>query len=227
MTQNMENHLPAPSTLGKRRRHDESVEIKLIQVSSPQYGFSMASTPGAYTPISSSPRQKSVAFEVRPLPSTTNHFHTGSQHLSPHIISYPDQISNTMRTITTQPIPKSPRRSPAKIRRRILRESSANAHTNPKSKALESDIKVQQICLDRCHICHKAPKLKTDLDSYGDCWRCHKRVCYICVRMCEAQSCGGRKICSSCCVEQGEEGNVSCLDCIQSEDHIMQDSWSR
>jgi hypothetical protein len=226
MTQNMESQLPTPCTLGKRRRHDETVEMKLKQAVNPQYVLSVASTPNAYAPLSSSTGQKSIGFEVLSIPSSNGHLHTGLQHIHPHIITIPDSIC-AMRTISTHPAPKSPRRSPAKIRRRLLLESFSNTNTNTKLKVPEPPTQLQQVRLEACHICHKAPKLKTDLDSYGDCWRCNKRVCYICVRMCEAQSCGGRKICSSCSVEQGEEGNVSCLDCIQSEDHIMQDEWSK
>jgi len=228
MTRSIESHLSAPSSLGKRRRHDDPMDIKFRQASGLHNGVLVSTTPITYAPFTSSPRQMSMALEVLSFPSDTSHFHTDLQHINSHSMTLPDQIPITIRAAASQPVPKSPRLSPPKIRRRILRESSLIASTNVKLEVLESDIKAQAICLSSCHICHKAPKLKTDLDSYGDCWRCHKRVCYICVRICEAQSCGGRKICSSCSVEQGEEGNVSCLDCIQSEDdHIMQDSWSR
>jgi hypothetical protein len=76
--------------------------------------------------------------------------------------------------------------------------------------------------LTSCHICHKAPRLKKDLEAYENCWRCHERTCYICIRQCEA-GCGSRKVCRQCCVEQGEEGVVYCLDCLEkTEDYEME-----
>ena len=70
--------------------------------------------------------------------------------------------------------------------------------------------------LTPCHVCHKAPRVKKELDAYEDCWRCRKRSCFICMRQCQIPAgCGGRKVCRGCCMEQGEEGHVSCLDCLQ------------
>lgn len=76
--------------------------------------------------------------------------------------------------------------------------------------------------MQRCHMCFKAPRMKRDLDGYEDCWRCRRRTCYVCVRVCETDDmpgsggggCGGRKICRACCVEVGAEGRVFCLDCF-------------
>lgn len=78
--------------------------------------------------------------------------------------------------------------------------------------------------LQPCHICHKAPKQKGDLDAYTNCQRCHARTCYICVRQCELHSTEAT-ICSSCCVERGEDGATSCLDCLalEHQDHDMAD----
>jgi len=84
--------------------------------------------------------------------------------------------------------------------------------------------------LKSCHICHKAPRQKRDLDSYTDCQLCSRRACYICIRECEAgcvnseegildsagqKSRTRRKICGSCCVEKGTDGEVWCLDCLE------------
>jgi hypothetical protein len=35
-----------------------------------------------------------------------------------------------------------------------------------------------------CHICHRRPTKKTDLNSYGDCQGCGGRTCYVCMREC-------------------------------------------
>jgi hypothetical protein len=41
-----------------------------------------------------------------------------------------------------------------------------------------------KIDLSPCHICHQKPRVKRDLDSYGDCEECGKRTCYVCMRSC-------------------------------------------
>jgi len=38
--------------------------------------------------------------------------------------------------------------------------------------------------LSPCHICHRKPTVRTDLDSYADCEGCGRRTCYICIREC-------------------------------------------
>lgn len=35
-----------------------------------------------------------------------------------------------------------------------------------------------------CHICHRKPTKKTELDSYADCEGCGERTCYVCIRAC-------------------------------------------
>jgi len=62
-----------------------------------------------------------------------------------------------------------------------------------------------------CHICHKAPTRKKDLENYHECERCSEQTCFICARQC-ANGCR-EKICRRCCVEVGEEGDTLCLGC--------------
>ncbi|KAK7969717.1 hypothetical protein PG996_001845 [Apiospora saccharicola] len=38
--------------------------------------------------------------------------------------------------------------------------------------------------LSPCHICHRKPTKKSDLDSFADCQGCGQRTCYICMRSC-------------------------------------------
>ena len=38
--------------------------------------------------------------------------------------------------------------------------------------------------LSPCHICHRKPTKKSDLDSFADCEGCGQRTCYICMRSC-------------------------------------------
>ncbi|KAJ6445984.1 DNL zinc finger domain-containing protein [Purpureocillium lavendulum] len=35
-----------------------------------------------------------------------------------------------------------------------------------------------------CHICHRKPTKKTDLDSFAECLGCGERTCFVCIREC-------------------------------------------
>ncbi|KAI1768279.1 hypothetical protein GGR53DRAFT_462533 [Hypoxylon sp. FL1150] len=39
--------------------------------------------------------------------------------------------------------------------------------------------------LSPCHICHRKPTKRPDLDSFADCMGCGQRACYVCIRACE------------------------------------------
>lgn len=133
-----------------------------------------------------------------------------------------------------------------------------------------------------CHVCHRKPTKKTELDSYADCEGCGERTCYVCIREClgrerrgtfqppgrttgdeedgwldeeggpedrsfcmedapsadeeiaenvteedrtkrgggptawgDGRGRGHRgRICSSCCVEEGPQGDAVCLGCL-------------
>lgn len=38
--------------------------------------------------------------------------------------------------------------------------------------------------LSPCHVCHRKPTKRTELDSYADCEGCGERTCYVCIREC-------------------------------------------
>jgi hypothetical protein len=36
-----------------------------------------------------------------------------------------------------------------------------------------------------CHICHRKPTKKSDLDSFAECMGCGQRTCFVCIRACQ------------------------------------------
>ncbi|KAI1448040.1 hypothetical protein F5Y02DRAFT_377092 [Annulohypoxylon stygium] len=54
-------------------------------------------------------------------------------------------------------------------------QSRVNTHTRPNPPAL----------LNPCHICHRKPTKKSDLDSFADCMGCGQRACFVCIRACQ------------------------------------------
>ncbi|PKS06654.1 hypothetical protein jhhlp_007404 [Lomentospora prolificans] len=45
--------------------------------------------------------------------------------------------------------------------------------------------------LSPCHICHRRPTKKSDLDSFADCQGCGNRTCFVCIRECRGWSATG------------------------------------
>ncbi|KAI5862138.1 hypothetical protein GGS23DRAFT_572846 [Durotheca rogersii] len=43
----------------------------------------------------------------------------------------------------------------------------------------------QPLLLSPCHICHRKPTKKSELDSFADCMGCGRRACFICIRACQ------------------------------------------
>jgi len=111
---------------------------------------------------------------------------------------------------------------PIKSRRSIMIAKKSSKPVMSSSQPTSDSVIHRTPLLTPCHICHFAPRLKTDLQNYAGCGRCAERTCYICIRQCQA-GCGHRKICRDCCTEEGKHGDVRCLDCLASiEDHEME-----
>ncbi|KAG8170123.1 hypothetical protein KVR01_000868 [Diaporthe batatas] len=63
--------------------------------------------------------------------------------------------------------------------------SSRHHHArSPSANKLGPRTTITTNLLAPCHICHRKPTKKTDLDSYADCQGCGERTCYICMREC-------------------------------------------
>jgi hypothetical protein len=108
---------------------------------------------------------------------------------------------------------------PAKTRRKII--PIKKAHTIVEVPIPSTTHHAGQLAA--CHICQSKPRLKTELDRYVDCQLCEKRTCAICIRTCLGR-CRDRRICRTCSVEKGEEGDSHCLECLdKTEDHEMED----
>ncbi|CAM1506882.1 Fc.00g065230.m01.CDS01 [Cosmosporella sp. VM-42] len=50
--------------------------------------------------------------------------------------------------------------------------------------AVRQPQKPSSALLTPCHICHRKPTKKSDLDSFAECQGCGERTCYVCIRAC-------------------------------------------
>ncbi|ORY14983.1 hypothetical protein BCR34DRAFT_612383 [Clohesyomyces aquaticus] len=106
-------------------------------------------------------------------------------------------------------------------------QASASASTSTPMPTPSNPSSSTSSDLRPCHICHKAPNRKRDLEGYIGCRSCGERACYVCTRVCVGTRCqetgssererqgeGQMGICSRCCVEVGREGEVWCRGCL-------------
>ncbi|WYZ34651.1 hypothetical protein EsH8_I_000927 [Colletotrichum jinshuiense] len=86
---------------------------------------------------------------------------------------------------------------------RALQDQSDAAGNRPKTPS----------SLSPCHICHRRPTKKSDLDSFADCQGCGQRSCFVCIRECQGWQKDGRPSSGGTCndADQGQEqeGGIS------------------
>ncbi|WQF78009.1 hypothetical protein CDEST_03023 [Colletotrichum destructivum] len=70
---------------------------------------------------------------------------------------------------------------------RVLQDQTSTAGQKPKPPS----------SLSPCHICHRRPTKKSDLDSFADCQGCGQRSCFVCIRECQGWQKDGRPSSSS------------------------------
>jgi len=146
---------------------------------------------------------------------------TGRASLKRQALSHTTSDHSTWTTYTQGPMPcLAPEHRPLKqLKRASPKRVPALAKSTSHLMDIEFDTPTPSSSLHTsttmdlrsCHICHKAPTRKKDLENYHECERCKEQTCFICARQCAN---GYReKICRRCCVEVGEEGDTLCLGC--------------
>ncbi|KAH7022969.1 hypothetical protein EDB80DRAFT_696154 [Ilyonectria destructans] len=76
-----------------------------------------------------------------------------------------------------------PNSSPASHRRR--RSSQLKVLQVQSASASRFAPRVTSAILAPCHICHRRPTKKSDLDSFAQCQGCNERACFVCIRECQ------------------------------------------
>ncbi|KAI1733617.1 hypothetical protein F4680DRAFT_394955 [Xylaria scruposa] len=64
-------------------------------------------------------------------------------------------------------------------------EQTQAASTSPQQTRSANARNGSSALLSPCHICHRKPTKKSDLDSFGDCMGCGERTCFVCLRACQ------------------------------------------
>ncbi|PON20348.1 hypothetical protein TGAM01_v210790 [Trichoderma gamsii] len=66
--------------------------------------------------------------------------------------------------------------------RELLVTTSQGAHD-----ACKGPVKIGGMTIMPCHVCHRRPTKKSDLDSFARCQSCQEQTCFICIRECRRQ----------------------------------------
>ncbi|KAF4983771.1 hypothetical protein FZEAL_894 [Fusarium zealandicum] len=78
------------------------------------------------------------------------------------------------------------------------RRRSSQLKVLPVQPALTSRLppRTTNAVLAPCHICHRRPTKKSDLDSFADCQGCGERTCFVCIRECHGWNLDGGSVLS-------------------------------
>lgn len=164
--------------LQKKRRHDDfdaNAEYHIL-----------------YGKLHGTPSAASFADKLNLSPQDLHHDIYPQRHGVPprKIISLSSPRAKKLRMMTEQP---GSEESPYAVhalqqttpRPNPLTPSSRHNHTrSPSASKLAPRTTTTTNLLAPCHICHRKPTKKTELDSYADCQGCGERTCYVCMREC-------------------------------------------
>lgn len=64
--------------------------------------------------------------------------------------------------------------------RRPSQQKSTQQYTRPPLTE-----RVSSVTLTPCHICHRRPRKRSELDSFAECEGCGERTCFVCLRECQ------------------------------------------
>jgi hypothetical protein len=68
--------------------------------------------------------------------------------------------------------------------RDLLVTTSQAAHDG---SACKGPVKIGGVTIMPCHVCHRRPTKKSDLDSFARCQSCQEQTCFVCMRECRRQ----------------------------------------
>lgn len=69
--------------------------------------------------------------------------------------------------------------------RELLVTTSQSAHGI--SNTCKGPVKIGAMMIMPCHVCHRRPTKKSDLDSFARCQSCQEQTCFVCIRECRRQ----------------------------------------
>ncbi|KAI0021530.1 hypothetical protein F4780DRAFT_737752 [Xylariomycetidae sp. FL0641] len=169
-----EPETPMYSALGKKRRRDDAAEVQMpfngttaTPYSSESHDLHRDPNPFFDLPRKVFPLPVSKRFRVAA--EEHRQHHHNAHHPSESLLPQPSYLSHAHPEQHPTP-PISPHIHPLP--------------SQPVRPGLESRTSSAAL-LSPCHICHRKPTKRKDLDSFADCMGCGQRTCYVCIRQCQ------------------------------------------
>ncbi|KAI1128880.1 hypothetical protein F5Y10DRAFT_164216 [Nemania abortiva] len=163
-----EYSMPSPSTKKRRREADGEVQMpfsstleasqNLLSAINNNERLAIPSNRGGSTSLFNVPRKAIPVSLSKRIRLIEDHHHELNNYLHHH---------NT---------------PPPALSQSQSQQSFSHAHPETNSPAARPHTST---LLSPCHICHRKPTKKSDLDSFADCTGCGERTCYICIRACQ------------------------------------------
>ncbi|KAF2467555.1 uncharacterized protein BDR25DRAFT_335947 [Lindgomyces ingoldianus] len=211
-------------SLGKRKRCMEADPAATMSAKCERASdgsSSMAMDTWIYSSHTAFQRLESSATAACKVGSSPKHQHQTLRHAkpdnSPWVLRVPAPFPSMPSSLDARPF-KQPRRLHHSAKKISLLKSPSHLMDIVSGPSSSSNIDIAASSsnttnsdLRPCHICHKAPMRKRDLEGYFECRSCGERACYVCTRSCIGKC--RRLLCSRCCVEIGQEGDAWCKEC--------------
>ncbi|KAL7946449.1 hypothetical protein V8C42DRAFT_320626 [Trichoderma barbatum] len=113
--------------------------------------------------------------------------HSTMHVLNQHTTSESADVVSTRKTL------------PPTKRFRPIHDSNDGAHAHPSHRRNASrelaqaihgkgPVKINGVVLMPCHVCHRRPTKKSDLDSFARCQSCQEQTCFVCMRECQGRN---------------------------------------
>lgn len=180
-------------TFPKKRRRDEDDSIGGdIHLALYVGGRSLAFLPSAPPADRLDSRLSPQGFHHGCYPHQQAHNHYHNNPSPKKAIAVPSPLAKKLRISTPgggeRPDPAGEGGAAVQRQQTPLGPSSRHNHHTPvrqsPSKTTTTTTTTTTTNLSPCHVCHRKPTKRTELDSYADCEGCGERTCYVCIREC-------------------------------------------
>lgn len=71
--------------------------------------------------------------------------------------------------------------------RELLATTLVSQGAHASSNDCKGPVKINGVAIMPCHVCHRRPTKKSDLDSFARCQSCQEQTCFVCIRECRRQ----------------------------------------
>lgn len=95
------------------------------------------------------------------------------------------------------------------------------AHHDGSNGAGKGPVKIGGVTIMPCHVCHRRPTKKSDLDSFARCQSCQEQTCFVCIRECAGQKSSHHNNTNPPLHDEGDEDVGQSFNMKDADEHDM------